>query len=307
MKKPAGIAVSAVFALLGSLLMLLFFVLICSTVLLSSTPRPLPPQARLGLYLGLALFGFLGTWGTVTAIGLFRFRNWARISIIVFSVLLALTGITAGPVMFLIPAPATAPPNFHAIQTVIAGVYGALGLLGGFWVYYFCRRTTREAFGETAGMESGGRPLSLSIIGWWLLVTGAMAVLMAPFRLPGSIFIWIATGWAAAAWYAAYGAMYVYAGYGVLRLNPLARKIAIFALCFGAVSGLTFFVAPGADARMAALMLKFNFGQQLATQYRLPTFVYAMMAVPGVGLPLWFLFARKSAFQAEPSPSIPQL
>ena len=97
----------------------------------------------------------------------------------------------------------------------------------------------------------------------------------------------------------AYGAVYVYAGYGVLRLNPLARKIAIFGLCFGAVSALTFFVAPGADARMAALTSRFNFGQQMPTQYRLPTFLYAMMAVAGAGLPLWFLFARKSAFQAE--------
>src|SRR4051794_343020 len=145
MKKPVGVSASGVCALLGSLLMLAFFVLLGLVFFVSPARSPLPPEARLGLVLGLAMFGVLGVWGTTTAIGLFRWRNWARVSIIVFSVLLAFAGLIAAPVMLLIPTPASAPPNYGVVRIAVSIFYGALGLLGTFWLYYFSRRATREA------------------------------------------------------------------------------------------------------------------------------------------------------------------
>ena len=113
MKKPVGIGVSAIFVLLGSLLMLGFFVLIGLVLLLSPGRAPIAPEARLALFAGLGLFGTLGAWGTTTAIGLFRLRNRARVSILIFSGFLALSGVTAAPVMLLMPSPPSAPPNFE--------------------------------------------------------------------------------------------------------------------------------------------------------------------------------------------------
>lgn len=295
MKKPVGITVSAVFALLGSLLLLGFFVLLCLVLFLSPGRTPLPPEARLGMVMGLGMFGFLGVWGTITAIGLFRVRNWARVSIIVFAALLTLTGVAAAPVILLIPAPPTAPPSFGAVRVVMAAFYGAFGLLGALWLYYFNRSSTRAAFRGTAAVESGGRPLSISIIGWWFLVCGVLTVLLSPLRLPVSVFIWIVTGWTAAAWYIIFGALYAYAGYGLLRLNPAARAIAIGALCFGVANALIFFGFPGSDARLAALMSRYRFGPMPP-----PTHFSAFMFVPmllGIGVPLWFLITKKQAFQ----------
>jgi hypothetical protein len=296
MKKPLGVTLSAVFVLLGSLLMLGFFVLLCLVLILSPGRTPLRPEEKLGMVLGLGLFGFLGTWGTTTAIGLFRLRNWGRVSILVFAGLLALTGVAAAPAILLIPAPPTATPNFGTVRVGMAAFYAALGLLGAFWLYYFSRRATRDAFGGTAVVESGGRPLSISIIGWWLLVTGVLSALASPLRLPVSVFIWIVTGWTAAAWYIAFGALYAYIGYGLLRLNATARVVAIGVLCFGAANGLIFFFFPGSDARVVAFMSRFRFGAQPP-----PTHFPGFMIVPmllGIGVPLWFLITRRQAFQA---------
>jgi hypothetical protein len=296
MKKPLGVSASAICALLGSLLMLAFCVLLGLAFFVSPATAPLPPQTRLGMGLGLAMFGVLGAWGTTTAIGLFRLRNWARVSIIVFSVLLALTGVAAAPVIWFFPQPPTAPPNYGAVRIGIAAFYGGLGLLGAFWLYYFSRRATREAFGGALSAQSGGRPLSISIIGWWLLLTGVICVLASPLRMPVSLFIWIVSGWTAMGWYAALGGLYAYVGYGLLRLNPLARKIAIGVLWFGVANAVIFFFTPGRDARFAALMGRFHFGPQLPLPTHFPIFMLIPMTL-GVALPLGFLIARKSAFQ----------
>ena len=172
MKKPFGVTASAVFALLGSMLMLGFCVVVLLVLVLSPGRGPIPPEARLGMGLGLGIFGFLGAWGTATEVGLLRMQNWGRISLLVFAAILALTGVVAPPAILLIPAPQTAQPNYDPVRAGMALFYGVLGALGVFWVYYFSRRATREAFAGVVTAESGGRPLSISIIGWWLLITG---------------------------------------------------------------------------------------------------------------------------------------
>jgi len=173
--------------------------------------------------------------------------------------------------LLLMPPPPTAPPNYGTVRIVIAAIYGAIGVLGLFWLYYFLRRATREAFGGTLAVESGGRPLSISIIGWWLLVTGVIGLLVClPLKMPANVFIWIVTGWTAAVWYLAFSAMWTYVGYGLLRLNPTARTIAIAGLSFGALNSIVFFLSPGRDARLLALMSRFRFGAQtpLPTHFR---------------------------------------
>lgn len=296
MKKLAGVTISAVFVLLGSVLMLGFFALLCLVLVLSPGSTPLPPGAKLGMALGVGMFGVLAAWGTTTAIGLFRVRNWARISIVVFAALLALTGVAAAPMMLLIPAPPTAPPNFNAVRVGMAVFYAALALLGALWLYYFNRSATRAAFvGEAAAIESGGRPLSISIIGWWLLVSGVLTLLVSPLKFPVSVFVWIVTGWTAAAWYMVFGALYTYIGYGLLRLNPAARVIAIVALCFGVANAVIFFGFPGSEVRLASLMSRFRFASQ-APPTHFPSFMIVPMLV-GIGVPLWFLITRKQAFQ----------
>jgi hypothetical protein len=177
-------------------------------------------------------------------------------------------------------------------------VYGAFGLLGAVWLYYFNRRATRDAFSGAVPVE-GARPLSISIIGWWLLIAGLGTMLAAPLlRMPGSIFLWTVTGWEAVAWYVAFGGLNAYVGYGLLRLNPLARTIAIWSLCFGAANGAVFYGFPGREARIATLMSHSRFGSYGAAQPQFATmaFILPVMLI-SLAVPLWFLVTRKPAFE----------
>lgn len=297
MKRPVGVTVSAVFSLLGSLAMVGLLVLLGALVLVSS--RPAGAEAKLGLGISVVMFGALGAWGLATAIGLFALRNWARISIVVFSVLLALTGLVSAPVILLMPMP-NVPSSFGGVRIVIAVVYGALGLLGAVWLYYFNRRATREAFARGAPVVESARPLSISIIGWWLLISGVVTVLATPLRLPALVLMWVLTGWAALVWYLAWGGLYAYVGYGLLRLNPVARSIAIAALCIGFIHAAISFVLPGRDARFAVFMSQLPFRAHITAQPSFPptTFMIATMLI-GVGVPLWFLVTRKGAFERQ--------
>ncbi len=295
MKRPFGVTASAVFVLLGSLLMVAFFALLGVTTMMSSATA-MPPEAKLGLPMAWAMFGLLSAWGITTAIGLFRVRNWARISIVVFSVFLAFSGLVTGPVMLFIPAPAGAGESFHTVMKITALVYGALGLLGGFWLYYFNRRATREVFRGTAPSEST-RPLSVSIIGWWLLAAGLLAPVGALTKMPAFILAWVLTGWAAVALNLVYGGFGACLGYGLLRLKPLARVGAISWFGFAAVNSVVFYLVPGRDARFAALMAGFSFGSQPPPPMQFSTAFMLPLTLIMVVAPIWFLNAAKSSFE----------
>lgn len=295
-KKPIGVTASAVLALLGSFLMLGGCVLGAIAFSLSPTRQPIPPEARLGMFIGLGMCLFLGIWGTTTAIGLLRMRNWGRISILIFSALLAFTGFVTAPAILLI-SPPNAPENYDFVRRIMAAFYVAIGLLGVLWLYYFNRRATREAFTAGVAPVSGGRPLSIAIIGWWFLIVGVLSVLLAPLRMPVTLFLWVPTGWAAAAYYVIFGGIWAYCGYGLLRLNPTARLVAIVLLCFGLVNAAVFSGFPGADTRMTNLVSNYGYGVTLP-----PTHSHFMQFVLLAGLavvavPLWFLIRTKPAFQ----------
>jgi Zn-dependent protease len=153
-KRPVGVMATAICTFLGSLAMIGFFVL-TSAMLFTSRPKTASPSgATFGLAILPAMFGVLGAWGIITGIGLLRLRTWARISILVFSGLLAFTGLAAGALMLLAPLPPKLPHNYATVHTLWTLVYAAFGLLGTVWLYYFNRRATREAFGRTASGSS---------------------------------------------------------------------------------------------------------------------------------------------------------
>src|SRR5262249_51300836 len=95
-----GVMVSAVLAMVGSLLAVAVGLLTAGGLFMAPAEPPpgsqLPPEF-LKAMLGLAPLFFIlpGVWGIVTSIGLFQMKNWARISIIIFAALLTLGGLFA--------------------------------------------------------------------------------------------------------------------------------------------------------------------------------------------------------------------
>ena len=99
-KPSAGITASAVIALLGSVLAVLFagLMMLSGLAVLTSTAarppdQPLPSVAAIAIMAGVE-FGF-GAWGIVSAVGLLRLKNWARVCFVVFGGLLAFFSFSA--------------------------------------------------------------------------------------------------------------------------------------------------------------------------------------------------------------------
>jgi hypothetical protein len=330
-----GVILSAILSLLGSLLVLgmaaaMGFALMFAPV---SGTRDVPGPVFLKAVLaGMVVFYLLlASWGVLTAIGLFRLRNWARISIIVFSVLLIPIGLCSGLVGLLMPFPP--PPNaaasniFTAVRIGMGVFFLSLAAIGIAWLVYFNRAKVKLQFVSARQLVSAGpvnvlpvaqfpapappaapgRPLSITIIAWFLLVSCAFLPLTIILRPPALVGAWIVTGSAAVAICCIYGVLNLYIGIGLLRLRPAARIMAIAVFSIGILNTLTFVLAPGLRARVDTLLSwqwKFMGASNAWLSSSRYTINMVPMMIPGLimgvivsGVVIYFLVASKQAFE----------
>jgi hypothetical protein len=107
------------------------------------------------IFLGIAVFGIF------TGIGLIRLRNWARISILIFSGLTVFFGGTALLVLLAIPFPInpSGPPvDPGAVKAVVLLVYGIPVLISIWWLVLFNLKGTKAQFAGTSSETSPGIP-----------------------------------------------------------------------------------------------------------------------------------------------------
>jgi hypothetical protein len=337
MKRSPGITFAAVIALIGSIFTLLFGLLMLAIMMFAPIPTPsqspVSPTFMRAMFVLLSLFYLLpAIWGIVTSIGLFRLRNWARISIIIFSVPLLLLGVFAGLVSLLMPVPAGVDTASN--PSIILAIRLGMGLfwltmigIGVWWLILFTRTSVRAQFAAAPapgamalpappnqGMSppitvptGPRRPLSITIIAWLLLVGCGLLPANLLLKAPMVLFTTMITGWAAAAFCVAYAIANFFVGRGLLRLQPWARKAAIGLYGFGLLNTAVFYFAPGGRARMVALMENqrsmFGWETMLPNQPLVhmdlgPLFpIFAMLGLIGAALPIYFLMTRKAAFE----------
>jgi hypothetical protein len=303
MKRSIGVTVSAVVTIVGSVFTALFGVLMLAPFAMSQSDSPdAPPYPRLAGLVVAGLMFALAAWGVTTAIGLLRLRRWARVCILVFSVLMVVTFGSGAVVMaFLpLPAPPNAPPGLMTglrIGTVC--IYGVLGLIGGWWLYLFNRAAVVAQF---APGPPPARPLSVSMIAWFLLFGGVACVLYTWLPLPAMLFGFTVTGWHAKAAYLLLGLLQLWLGIGLLRLRPLSRVLTIGFFLFATLNSLAFALLPGSAARMMQAMatLPASMRQPTPADFPLPLGVIAVTAIITCGVPIWFLVHCRSAFVKAP-------
>jgi hypothetical protein len=323
MKRPVGVILTALVQVLGSLVVLLFSILMLFTpALLRNAPSPSTPLTMpAGLIYGsAAMYGVFGVLGILTAVGLFRLKNWARYSTLMVAAMLVLFGLIVAMVFVLMPMPAPpaesgagSPGAMNAVKAVMACFSLSFAVLGAIWLYYFNRSATKEAFtrddaavgGGGPGLLIDGRrvPLSIVVIGVMDLL-GSLFLLPMAFWTPATMFAGvILTGFAAKAVTFLTGAVGLYVGVGLLRLSNIARLAAIALHCWHIVNVIVMVLIPSRLAEYMRIFLDaWSHGAQspayppmTATLMRASVFLAAFVPL----VVLYFLVTRANAFRSR--------
>ena len=319
MKRPVGVILTAIVQVLGSLMVLAFSAgTVFLTAKLPTTPDVAapPPSLPAGMTLGIAAFyGLFGVLGLLTAIGLFRMRNWARYSSLIFAGFLVIISLTMAVVFVLMPMPETmrSPAEMAAVKGVLVGFSLSFAALGAIWLYYFNRRSTKAAFlGEGAdsdvnakGVEVGGRrvPMSIAVIAGMQLVGGLFGLLFAAWT-PANVFLGLVlTGIPAKLLALGTSALGIYIGVALLRLSNTGRLVAIGASCFWVVNGLLIVLLPNRFVEYMSYMGK-SMGQPGVAEWQQSsgTGMMRFVMVGSMALTaviLYFLVTRANAFREE--------
>lgn len=340
-RKPSvGVLLIGVLSLVGSAITLLMGIFMLFIPLLAPVSKTDNTPFAPGMFKAMMVLGSLfyvgpAVWGILTAIGLFRLKEWARISTIVFSVLLILMFGFGGLMTLLIPFPT--PPNqdvnpaiMNGVRTTIGTFMFAVVAVGVWWLVFFNRAKVKQQFAASPTPAVGattteaisssvapvavvaprppGRPLSLTIIAWLLLVGCLFVPLNLYLHTPVVLFTRIVAGWPAALYLLAVTAIHLYIGIGLLRLKPLARTIGVAYCLFLFVNAGVFYLAPGGRSRMLDLMQRSMAlfpgmeewqNQQVTTLFASTPFLW-VAAISGLIVlvfPLYFLVTRKQAFE----------
>lgn len=298
MSRPVGVTASAVVAILGSMIALLFAVLLVTTPTITIGQPPPPYAAQIGIVaaaIAAALAG-LGIW---TAVDLFRLRSWARMSILIFAGFLGAWAALALIVTMVIPMPpeitAGTRQGFRVIAAVMFGI--PLGIAV-WWLIQFNTQSTKAAFASPVIGPASPRPLSISILGWTGIVGGVGCLLWIPIRLPAFLFGATFTGWTAGVIYGLFGALSFYIGKGLLDLRETRRRLAIGWLLFGFVHTCVITLVPSVRQRMFEMQRTINPNQTnpLPLNQGVMTFVTIGFSTILTAAAIYFLIRNRAAF-----------
>ena len=285
MKRSTGVTVAAIVLLLGSALELLLtaFTTILMFWLSGKTYwEPIPTQFLILDLAGVAFIACVDIFGIITAIGLLRLKNWARVATIVFGVIIAAQSLLIAIVFLLIPLPTVpnSPAHIDAIMraTMVAGslFFFAIGL---WWLILFTRRRVREQFQPASvpippessasaapspavpipavpvSVPKPGRlPVVVLVVAIFLLA-GTPAIFIVPFmHFPAFFLGKVFYGRTGALVYVPYFLIQLILGIGLLRLKRWSLPATIAFYIFGIFNGATMFFGSGREAYIAAVI-----------------------------------------------------
>ncbi len=306
MKRSIGVKISAVVTILGSLGALSFagFLAFGGAMYRKTNPSP-PAVPWWGFLIMLIPLAGLAVWGFITAVGLFRLKAWSRWSILTFSALLAIFGSLTCVMATIMPLPAVpnAPAGaMSAMRWGIAGFYGAMVLIGAWWLWLFNTSRVKAEFAAGLGAESAGaRPVSVTVIAVYLMIGALFCLAAGLFPVPAMILGAMLTGFAAHVTYLAFCAAQVWAAAGLWRLKPASLFVAIGYFVFGALNGLLFTVLPHFQDRLAAAMGMWSSRMQMPPGFDPTNMIIATTIISAVMcvVPIWFLMRSRAAFGGQ--------
>jgi hypothetical protein len=162
MKRSGGVTAAAIVLILGSALLILFMGFSGLSLLLPQPSRINPSMQFASVAFGIGIYAVFAAWGIVTAAGILRLRNWARISILVmagFSIACIL--FSAVMIMVVAPMMPQMPEMRSGIGAIVVAMFLVMAIPLGisiWWLVLFLRKSVRLQF---AGGEVG--PIAESV------------------------------------------------------------------------------------------------------------------------------------------------
>ena len=341
MKRSIGVTFSAIVSLLGSALtfgcgaLVIFILFFFAPTRANFSGVSSAPKAI--FIMGALVYILPAIWGVITSIGLFLLKNWARVSILVFSVILILMGALAGLIMLFMPLPpapgeAAGQSTMTAIRLGMGAFWFGIAGIGVWWLILFNRPKVKAQFvripspvavvgappmpAQLTGVSpspANARPLSITIIAWLLLASCVFIPVNLLMHAPAIFLTKIVSGNAVVIYFLVVLVVHLWLGVGLLRLNPTARVagIAYYILIF--VNAAIFYLAPGGHDRMRALVSAsqaiFPWTKQMQQSGPQLDLMPLMRMGGVVGLltiliPLYFLITRRQAFTRKEVPAI---
>jgi len=297
MSKPPGVTASAIVAMLGSTIFLVFASLIVVALFTEPPPSAPPDTIPLGIALAMTnmILGGLGIW---TAIGLLRLRPWARTSMIVFAGFLGVIGLFGLMMTITGPMPAGSGEGFRWGVGVLFAIPMALSV---WWLVQFNNHSTKAAFASSAADSGLARPASITIIAWMMLAGGLSCVFAIFTRAPLFLLGATLTGSTAGVLYAVFGALSLFIGKGLLDLREEAR---ILGIAWSAVTiihmGLITLVPPLRE-RLLEMQRVLTPDQADPVSFDLAVMMNVSFGVSAglAALAIWFLIRNRDVFGRE--------
>jgi len=303
MSRPAGVTASAVVAMLGSVLSLLFAVMVVAAVFIQP-PQTQPPNSTQMALAGAAIMVAFGSFGIWTSLGLFRLRQWARTSIMIFAGFTAVWSFFGLMMMMIVPVPPELPVgSFRLIMGAMFGIPVAIAI---WWLIQFNTPSTKAAFASPLAETESPTPLSITIIGWMYLLGGGSCLLLILLRQPAFLFGAIFNGWTAGVFYAFMGALSLYIGKGLLDLRERVRILAIAWFGFWFVHVSLVSLVPSLRQRMFDLQRGLEPNRPNPIPFDQGMFTNMMVAFSAVFVvtAIWFLVRDRAAFVVAETPGV---
>jgi hypothetical protein len=338
MPRSVGITISAVVVFVGSAFTILIgAMMVLGSIFVSRLNRV--PNIPAGLEYAVIVeafffFGF-GGWGIATGVGLINTKEWARLSTLVFAAILLVISLSAALLIAFIQLPNSntpnLPPNFMVTMRIAMAVfYGMFAALGVVWLYLLNKRSVKAQFRReqpafpgvvpdlsvkglgvepSAGFKS--RPISIAIIGWFLLLSSAMAPLFLVYYhalipgapLPMCFLGFFFFGRSAKVIFITSTTVQIIAALGLLKLKNWGRLATMGLQCLGIVNSLLLLGVPANRARfhqiMDSILASMNERMPQPVPLVFPVWMGIAVSLPIFLVILWFLVTRKQAFTSS--------
>jgi hypothetical protein len=300
----ASVTAAGVVAIVGSVLVLLgtaFGFLAVLTLLKSQAGPALPSLARATAEGTMVLFFGLAILGIFTGVGVLRLKNWARISVLVWSGVTA--AICAFILAFLAFIPFPVPPNAGTpsnmatlVRLSTALVYGLPLAIAVWWLILFSRKTIAAQFETGIGnpLDPSGfpveptsaskptLPLPITVLAVFLLFS-SLSVFLIFLHLPVLFFAHALRGPVGTVAWITTCLLSTAAGIGLLRRKLWSYWLTLGLQLLWLLSGVVTLTSPKYPDLMHEAMSSMTFSTTPYPEYpieRLRTFSYAGLAFP---------------------------